>query len=149
MINGKLPFGATNMIQLIKVVENQTVEYKKGSNELNDLIKKLLVLDMDKRLTFNDLMDHSYVKLIFEENEKTKLKLSDSGMISPRNLSLRTSPFKELEKPIDDFVIIEKPGTSISSLIKFNESGQVLYPKIIFEFKKYDFNKDNKEQVSN
>lgn len=148
MINGKLPFGASNMIQLIRVVESQSVEYKKGSNELNDVIKKLLVIEMDKRMTFNELLEHSYVKQCFEEEEKSlRKKLSSSGLFSPRNINLKTSPFKEeLEKPSDDFIMIETPVISISSLIKYNESGQVIYPKTIFDFKKYAYNKDNHEQ---
>ena len=63
MLSGSQPFRAYSLKDMEKkVVKGDFEEIKDISDEANDLIKKMLVVDPDKRITINEILNHPWLK---------------------------------------------------------------------------------------
>ena len=73
MIYAKTPWKGMNVVHLHKEILEVPLgfEEKKGLSESwKDLMRKMLVIDQDKRLTFEEIMKHEALKKEFLEEEK-------------------------------------------------------------------------------
>jgi serine/threonine protein kinase len=145
MFEGKPPFKALNVLQLIKTIETATIDYSGiPSKTAVDLMKKLFVLNPEKRLSFDEFYNHPYIQEILLEKEPLK-PISQKSPKHPK-----TSPFKKEDfdtKMVDDFLVIESKPALLASLLSSGTSGYVIYPTTIFDFSTSNYEKENEEQV--
>jgi hypothetical protein len=134
MFHGKVPYGAGNLISLLDLIKSKELEFKNCSQNAINLMKRLLVVDMTKRITFDQFMKDPFVVECLELLELPK-KEETNRLSSPRNSKPKTSPFKEIDRnSFEEFVVIEKNASSIHSLFGNAETGNIVYPKVIFDF---------------
>ena len=93
MLSGTQPFRAYSLKEMEKkVVKGEFEEIKNISAEANDLIKKMLQIDPDKRIRINEILNHPWLKdedvenrknlKLFTENEKILLSKYDVNYLS-------------------------------------------------------------------
>jgi serine/threonine protein kinase len=146
MFEGKPPFKALNVLQLIKIIETTSIDYSGiPSKSAVDLMKKLFVLNPENRLSFDEFYNHPYVQECFSEKEPSVVKTLSKSPKHPK-----TSPFKKEDfdtKMVDDFLVIESKPALLASLLSSGTSGYVIYPTTIFDFSTSNYEKENEEQV--
>ena len=60
-----MPYTASNIIDLIKNIKKDPVVFPHKVNpQIEDVLKKMLIVDPDKRIEWNDLFRHPVTKLL-------------------------------------------------------------------------------------
>lgn len=101
MIHGVNPFQAENDNEIVKNILKQRKFYFKEGLDSNiiDLIKKILVTDLNKRFTFTEIFNHIWIKNLEKKLEidiKTfKLNFKDLENEIFSNVNTNTEEFKE------------------------------------------------------
>jgi serine/threonine protein kinase len=93
MIFGKLPFKANNFIQLLKSINKNNICYKypdiEISGDCENLLKSLLQIEPENRISWNEFFDHSWFK------HDTEMEMTNRLMeISINNTDSLPSPSK-------------------------------------------------------
>ena len=85
MIYGRVPFEVSNFVQLIKKVNNEKISFEDKQIKLSplglDLIKNLLQVDVDKRISWEAFFYHPWFThddLVFEENNLLDFSISNN-----------------------------------------------------------------------
>ena len=105
MLSGSQPFRAYSLKDMEKkVVKGDFEEIKDISDEANDLIKKMLVVDPDKRITINEILNHPWLKDENVENRKNLKLFTDNEkiLLSKYDVNYLSSNKEEL---IENFTI--------------------------------------------
>ena len=105
MLSGSQPFRAYSLKDMEKkVVKGDFEEIKDISDEANDLIKKMLVVDPDKRITINEILNHPWLKEENVENRKNLKLFTDNEkiLLSKYDVNYLSSNKEEL---IENFTI--------------------------------------------
>lgn len=104
MLFGKPPFVASNMIELIKNIQKNPVQFPRKINKISDVtedvLKKMLVVDPRKRIEWEDLFNHKIVT--YTENKlKQNLEqtLKDDGSIALNMSKFYINCNKVIEHP--------------------------------------------------
>ena len=93
LLFGKPPFTASNIIDLLKNIKSQTLQIPRHINKISDacedVLRKMLVVDPNKRIDWEDLFDHP---INFAEEERIKRELqetlkSEQGLGLSHNMS--------------------------------------------------------------
>ena len=70
----KAPFTASNMIDLIKNIQNKTLEIPRKINNVSnlteDVLRKMLVVDPKKRIEWDDLFNHNITHYLDDKIKK-------------------------------------------------------------------------------
>lgn len=75
MLSGTVPFKASNMNDLHKlIIKGNPAVIKDISNEANDILNGILEIDLKKRLTIEQILDHPWLKHCDTNNGKFKAK---------------------------------------------------------------------------
>lgn len=94
LLYGRPPFVANNIIDLMKNIKNKSVQFPKKVNnispECEDVIKKMLTVNPDDRITWDELFKH---KINFYREEKIKKELENTLKDNETGLSLNMSRF--------------------------------------------------------
>lgn len=76
MLSGTVPFKANNMSDLHKlIIKGNPTSLKEVSDDGNSLISGLLEIDPKKRLTVDQILNHSWIK-----NDAQKLKIKSKKL---------------------------------------------------------------------
>ena len=105
MLSGNQPFRAYSIKEMeIKVIKGEFEEIKDISNEANDLIKKMLVVDPEKRIKINEILNHPWLKNEDVENRKNLKLFTDNEkiLLSKYNVNYLYSNKEEL---IENFTL--------------------------------------------
>ena len=125
MLSGTQPFRAFSVKEMeIKVLKGEFEEIKDISDEASDLIKKMLVVDPEKRIKINEILNHPWLKnedvenrknmKFFTENEKILLSKYDVNYLSSNKEELiENFTLKNLE-PINDENKLKNKGNTKS-----------------------------------
>lgn len=112
MLFGKRPHDATNIFDLLKSIENNPIVFPSSynvSDEVKDLLLKLLCKNPDERISWNDFINHPW----FQKEEQIN------------NSILKKKDVKKDETKKDDkskiLTSLYKFGSSIASKIKKNK----------------------------
>ena len=82
MLSGTQPFRAYSLKEMEKkVVKGEFEDIKNVSDEANDLIRKMLVLEPEKRITINEILNHPWLKNENVENRKNLKLFTDNERI--------------------------------------------------------------------
>ena len=69
MLFGKPPFTAKNIVELLQKIKKHPVEFPRNvyvSDEVKDILRKMLVFDPRKRIDWEDLFEHKVTKIMEE-----------------------------------------------------------------------------------
>jgi serine/threonine protein kinase len=99
LLTGYLPFGGNNAGECFKNILSGKVDYsqeewKKVSKDAMDLVKKLLCVDVKKRLTANKALNHHWFKILDKSSSSSSL---ENRTLDPNVLSTLKS-FKGVSK---------------------------------------------------
>lgn len=76
LLFGTPPFTANNMIELIKKIQTRPIDINKKVNNISpvveEVLRKMLVVDPNKRIDWKDLFEHP-VNFVLEEKMKADL----------------------------------------------------------------------------
>jgi serine/threonine protein kinase len=85
MIYGRVPFEVNNFVQLIKKINNEKISYKDDKIKISplclDLIKNLLQVDVDNRISWDQFFFHPWFTrddLLLEENNLLDFSISNN-----------------------------------------------------------------------
>lgn len=94
LLFGKSPYTAANMVDLLKNIKNKPLEIPKKINNISpiveDVIRKMLVVDPKKRIEWNDLFNH---RVNYYRDEQMKNELENTLNTQDMNLSMNMSRF--------------------------------------------------------
>ena len=104
MIFGKVPYSASNIIDLLKKIRKEPLHFPaKVSPLVQDVLKRMLVVDPAKRIEWSELFEHpitNYLEEKIEENlrqsmlcEKEDLKFNMSKFYIKTNMVI-DSPYE-------------------------------------------------------
>ena len=105
MLSGTLPFRAYSIKDMEKkVLKGEFDEIKNISKEANDLIKKMLQSDPEKRIKIEDILNHPWLKYENVDNRKNLKLFTDNEkiLLSKYNVNYLNSNKEEL---IENFTI--------------------------------------------
>lgn len=72
----RVPYSAGNIIDLLKKIKKDPITFPhKVHPQIEDVIRKMLVVDPNKRIEWSDLFKHPVTRLL-EDNIEQNLKLS-------------------------------------------------------------------------
>jgi len=132
MLSGTQPFRAYNAKEMeIKVLKGEYEEIKEVSKEANDLIKKMLVVDPEKRIKINEILNHPWLKnedvenrknlKLFTDNEKILLSKYDVNYLySNKEELIENFTLKNLESDNDEIKLKNKGNTKSIIFSPFN-----------------------------
>ena len=132
MLSGNQPFRAYSIKEMeIKVIKGEFEEIKDISNEANDLIKKMLVVDPEKRIKINEILNHPWLKnedvenrknlKLFTDNEKILLSKYDVNYLySNKEELIENFTLKNLETISDENKLKNKGNTKSIIFSPFN-----------------------------
>ena len=105
MLSGTQPFRAYSLKEMEKkVVKGEFEDIKNVSDEANDLIRKMLVLEPEKRITINEILNHPWLKNENVDNRKNLKLFTDNEriLLSKFDVNYLTSNKEEL---IENFTL--------------------------------------------
>ena len=132
MLSGTQPFRAYSVKEMeIKVLKGEYEEIKEVSKEANDLIKKMLVVDPEKRIKINEILNHPWLKnedvenrknlKLFTDNEKLLLSKYDVNYLySNKEELIENFTLKNLESDNDETKLKNKGNTKSIIFSPFN-----------------------------
>lgn len=92
MIYGRVPFEVSNFVQLIKKVNNEKISFEDKQIKISalgiDLIKNLLQVDVEKRISWDAFFYHPWFThddLVFEENNLLDFSISNNSHVPKLN----------------------------------------------------------------
>ena len=136
LVTGKQPFWGKNKEEVLYKVENGLYDKKilnrsKCSNSVKDLIRRMLVLQPEKRITIETCLEHSWFKQ-FENNSDISLLFSEEIVESLRQFQYQNLLQKEIRYYLAKFCSdkeIDKLHKAFSAVDKDN-SGEIEYEEI-------------------
>ena len=132
MLSGTQPFRAYSLKEMEKkVLKGEFEEIKNISDEANDLIRKMLVLEPEKRITINEILNHPWLKnenvdnrknlKLFTDNERILLSKYDVNYLNSNKEELiENFTLKNLETIDDDKKLKNKGNTKSIIFSPFN-----------------------------
>ena len=132
MLSGTQPFRAYSIKEMEnKVIKGEYEEIKDISEEANDLIKKMLVVDPEKRIKINEILNHPWLKnedvenrknlKLFTDNEKILLSKFDVNYLNSNKEELiENFTLKNLDTINDETKLKNKGNTKSIIFSPFN-----------------------------
>ena len=116
LFKNEFPFKSEQPLGIINEIQESHITINTGNNDLNNLIKRLLIPSPEERLTWKDYFNHSFFNPIIQEENYIfiKVKVSKSDKNESKNIYfLDNDSFMKEKRPY-----IYKENEEIKSLLK-------------------------------
>lgn len=135
LVVGKLPFSAPKSSDVKNMIINDEVYFPKKlglSDEIKDLISKLMTKEPEKRIVMHEIMDHPWVRRKrFTQEQKEELKLKPNENLPnelPEIKEARQSPNPAIDKSFPKKSMSYLPNSK-KSIPSFGDESKGKKPK--------------------